>query len=56
MDVVRSQLKAANEEIAALSSKVKDQDLELEARIGQIRSSSKKIVDLQRKVQELGTN
>ena len=56
MEDVRSQLKAANEEIAALSTKVEDQDLELKARIGQIRSSSKKIVDLQRKVQELGKN
>ena len=51
---VRSKLKTANEEVSKLLETVKEQDLVIKEKTSLIRSSSKKIVDLQRQVQQLG--
>ena len=47
-------MKTANEEVSKLLEKVKEQDLLIKEKTSLIRSSSKKIVDLQRQVQQLG--
>ena len=47
MEDVRTDLKAANVEVAELSSKLKDKESE-------IRSYAKRVVDLERRVRQLG--
>ena len=54
LDDVRSKLKTANEEVSKLLETVKEKDLVIKEKTSLIRSSSKKIVDLQRQVQHLG--
>ena len=54
LDTMRDMLKAANEEISHLLTKVNDQELLLQEKTSLLRSSSKKIADLQRKVHSLG--
>ena len=54
LDTLRDELKAANEQISQLMNKVNDQELLIKEKTSLLRSSSKKIADLQRQVQSLG--
>ena len=54
LENVRSQLNDAYAEIAALSAKVEEQNGEMKVQGQKIRSAAKRIVDLQRRVNELG--
>ena len=54
LDDLRNDLKRANEEISKLLGTVKEQELVIKEKNSQLKSSSKKIVDLQRQVQSLG--
>ena len=54
LEDISSKLKVANGRVAVLSAKVETQAEELREKTQQIRRAAKRIVDLERKVQELG--